>query len=172
MIMRQYRYVGPPDIKTRSATQPPGRVIHSPSDVRAWINDTAQSVHRDELLPATFVIDLVGRLLLADRHSEHVACAAGHDVLAAGEIFFALDDTTLTVAEISNQSTGYCPDPNCWPAVAAALTSIGLDHPPGFTTEYTFRKCPSCGARNIVKDAWFFCDLCGQPLPQAWNFDP
>ena len=177
--MRTYRYVGPPDIKARSATQPPGREIHTPADVRAWIRDSAQPASPGDLIPATFVIDPAGRLLIADRHSEHVACAAGRDVLAAGEIFFLIESpSALSVAEVTNQSTGYCPEPTCWSAVEAAwsaveaaLDQIGLPHPSGFTTECTFRKCQNCGARNIVKDAWYHCDVCGAPLPGVWNFD-
>ena len=170
--MRPYPYVGPPAIKARSATHPPGRVIHTPADVLAWIRDTAQPLTPGDLLPATYVIDLAGQLRLADRHSEHVACAAGRDVLAAGEIFFLIEaHSALSVAEVTNQSTGYCPEPTCWPAVETALTRIGLPHPPAFTTECIFRKCQTCGARNIVKDAWFHCDVCRATLPVDWNFD-
>ena len=48
----------------------------------------------------------------------HVACAAGGPVLSAGEITF---DDDMTVAEITNQSTGFCPEPESWPAVSDAL---------------------------------------------------
>jgi len=103
-----------------------------------------------------------------------LAVAACLMVLAAGEIFFALhaagDDDAIVVAEISNQSTGYCPDPTSWPAVDAALTQIGFHHPPHFTTECVFRKCNHCSARNIVKDDWFHCALCDRPLSPTWNF--
>ena len=170
--MRTYRYVGPPEIKARSATQPPGHEIRSPADVLAWLTESGPPPRPGDLLPATFVIDPTGRLLIADRHSEHVACAAGQAVLAAGEIFFSIDRRNrVEVAEISNQSTGYCPEPSCWDAVAAALTRIGLPHPPAFTTLCVFRKCPNCGARNIVKDNWYACDICGHALPANWNFD-
>jgi hypothetical protein len=171
--VRTYRYVGPPDIKARSATHPPGREIRTPADLRAWLTESAHPTDAGQLVPATFVIDPAGRLLIADRHSEHVACAAGRDVLAAGEIFFLIErGSAVSVAEVTNQSTGYCPEPTCWPAVEAALDRIGLDHPPGFTTECIFRKCQNCGARNIVKDGWYHCDVCGHPLAAEWNFHP
>jgi hypothetical protein len=70
----------------------------------------------------------------------------------------------------SNQSTGYCPDPDCWPAVAAALDRAGIPHPGRFTVEVIFRRCPSCGERNLVKDDWFVCALCEAELPREWNF--
>jgi hypothetical protein len=169
--MRTYRYVGPPDIKARSAGHPAGRAIRTPSDILAWIKESNQTLRPGDIVAATFVIDLAGHLLLADRHSEHVACAAGADVLAAGEIFFTLENpSALVVAETTNQSTGYCPEPTCWTAVEAALDQLQIDHPPAFTTECTFRKCPNCGARNIIKDAWFHCDVCAHDLPQEWNF--
>ncbi len=117
---------------------------------------------------STYVIDLDGRLRLAPRRSEHVALAGGRDVLAAGEI--TIVDGRVT--EVSNQSTGYCPDPDCWPAVARALDRLGLAHPGGFTTAIVFRSCPDCGERNIVRDGDFICALCDAELPQRWNFDP
>jgi hypothetical protein len=170
--MRKYKYVGPAEIRAKSVGRPAGRDICSPADVLAWIRESGQTVGPGEPVAATFVIDPGGRLLIADRRSEHVACAGGGDVLAAGEVFFAAEGrNTVAVAEVTNQSTGYCPEPSCWDAVAAAFDRIGLGHPPGFTTECVFRKCVSCGARNIVKDGWFYCDVCGQPLPTEWNFD-
>ena len=170
--MRLYKYVGPPEIKTRSMGASAGREIRSRSDVTAWISETAQTVRPGDLIAATFVVDSNERLLIADRHSEHVACAGGGEVLAAGEIFFGIDDrTVVAVAEVTNQSTGYCPEPSSWSAVEAALDRIGLDHPPGFTAECVFRKCVRCGARNIVKDGWFRCDVCSEDLPAHWNFD-
>ncbi|MDP1920732.1 MAG: hypothetical protein Q8L14_31105 [Myxococcales bacterium] len=38
---------------------------------------------------ATFVVSLSNVVLVAPRRSEHVACAGGLEVLAAGELFFA-----------------------------------------------------------------------------------
>ncbi len=32
------------------------------------------------------------------------------------------------------------------------------------------RRCLACGQRNIVKDDWFVCGVCGKDLPAAWNF--
>jgi hypothetical protein len=81
-------------------------------------------------------------------------------------MFFAIDGGRVGVVEASNQSTGYCPEPESWTAVAAALDRIGVPHPGGFTLEIMFRRCPKCGERNMVKDGWF---ACGAELPKEWN---
>jgi hypothetical protein len=137
------------------------------------------SVHVDELArqdrrelgePATFVVDVDGALRLAPRRSEHVALAGGQDVLAAGEMRFVVNDDGWRVAEVTNQSTGYCPDPDSWPAVATALDREGIRHPGDFTAKIVFRRCPGCGERNIVRDDDFTCALCGNDLPPQWNF--
>lgn len=166
---RLYHYVGPPEIAEKARGHPAGTPIDSPSDVIRWARELGQ-MSRGELLPATFIIDDRGRLLIADRHSEHVACAGGEAVQAAGEVFFAIDGADISVAEISNLSTGYCPEPECWSAVAAALDGAGLPHPVAFTTACQFRRCPDCGQRNLVKDGHFACAVCGAELPARWNF--
>lgn len=72
---------------------------------------------------------------------------------------------------VSNQSTGYCPDPDSWPAVAAALDRIGVGHPGGFTHPIVFRACPSCGQINVVREDVLICAVCGDDLPETWNID-
>jgi hypothetical protein len=76
----------------------------------------------------------------------------------------------VEVEEISNQSTGFCPEPESWPVVAAALDTLGVRHPGRFTLAVVFRRCPACGERNVVKDGWFACGVCGADLPAEWNF--
>lgn len=166
---RLYPYVGPAEIRARcSSTR--GTLITSVSDFRNWLHDTAQIPGRDGWIAVTFVIDQEGRLRVADRHSEHVACAGGEPVRSAGEMFLAIADERIEVMAASNQSSGYCPEPESWPAVAAALDSIGVAHPGRFTDEIVFRRCLGCGERNIVKDGWFVCGSCGTELPADWNF--
>lgn len=159
--LRTYRFVGPEAIRLRAA--PPGAVIASPADLLPWVED-------GEVVAVTFVIDPAGGLRLANRRSEHVACAGGGDVLSAGELFLRRDGDAVEVVEASNQSTGYCPEPESWPAVAAALDRLGVAHPGRFTTAVTFRRCEACGQRNLVKDGWFVCAVCGADLAAAWNF--
>jgi hypothetical protein len=67
------------------------------------------------------------------------------------------------VVAASNQSTGYCPEPASWTAVAAALDSLGVVDPGGFTDEFEFRRCPSSRAPNLVKDDWYVCALDATP---------
>ena len=153
----RYRYVGPADVRAATAGSPPGRPIRSITDVT-----------RDDLdEPLTYVVGLDGILRVAPRRSEHVACAAGSDVLGAGELTIAGDGS---VVDITNQSTGYCPDLVSWAAVEAALRRAGLGTPDGFTAAVVFRRCPGCGERNIVRDDDLVCAICGADLPSDWNF--
>src|SRR5262249_29871568 len=131
---------------------------------------TGQSIAPDQIITATFIIDIQEQLWIADQHSEHVVCAAGEDVLAAGEITFHLADKEIAASEITNQSTGYCPDPTSWAVVAEVLDRLQIAHPAGFTTKFVFRRCAACGAINVVKDDWFECALCQAPLSRDWNF--
>jgi len=131
----------------------------------SWLRDVGKDVS-DENGWATFVVDLSGKLLVAPRRSEHVACAGGAAVLAAGEIRFTARGD---VVEVTNNSTGYCPSEDCWESVQLALDRAALKHPSGFTFLARFRLCPACGERNLVKDDWYHCALCDAQLPTAWN---
>lgn len=165
--LRYYRYVGPPDVLAAVQPGSEGRAIGSPGDLAAWLVTRG----KDELEgPFTFVIGADAVLRLAPRRSEHAACAGGAPVLSAGEITFVHDEGRWAVSEVSNQSTGYCPDLTSWPAVQAALERAGLGHPGRFTGPVIFRRCPKCQERNVVKDGYFVCALCGSELPAAWNF--
>jgi hypothetical protein len=121
------------------------------------------------LVAATFIVSVEGWLHLASRRSEHVACAGGREVLSAGEMFFDNPPVVRAVA-VSNLSTGYCPEPESWVAVAGALDRAAILHPGRFTSAFLFRRCPSCGERNLVKDEFFVCALCDAELPPTWNF--
>ncbi len=168
-MSRLYSYVGPAEIKARVAGAPAGTPIRSAADLLAWARAGGHA-GPDALVAATFVIDARGDLRVADRRSEHVACAGGGPVLSAGELFLRVAGGRVEVAEASNQSTGFCPEPGSWPAVAAALDRLGVPHPGRFTTEVVFRRCEKCGERNAVKDGWFVCAVCGAELPAGWNF--
>ncbi|WP_345044842.1 hypothetical protein [Streptomyces sannanensis] len=146
-----------------------GRPIRSPADFDDWASGQPATEFAE---PFTFVVDLEGVLRLAPRRSEHVACAGGGKVLGAGEMSFAREAGEWAVSEVSNQSTGYCPDVTSWPTVARALDLAGLGHPAGFTHEVVFRRCESCGEHNIVREADFVCVFCGGDLPHVWNVDP
>ncbi|MER7889277.1 hypothetical protein ABTX15_05580 [Micromonospora sp. NPDC094482] len=160
---RRYRYVGPTDVRASVGDSPEGAPIRSSADLDAYL---AAADPRDRDEPFTYVIDPGGTLRLAPRRSEHVACAGGGAVLGAGEIAFAGERDGWVVTEVSNQSTGYCPDPSSWAAVAVALDRAGVSRPEGFTAAVVFRRCLACGERNVVRDDDFICALCGAELPE------
>jgi hypothetical protein len=161
-----YRYVGPAEIALAATRSPGGQLIASTRDLATWL--AANSADREPRgTVATFVITTSGDLRIANRRSEHVACAGGLNVLSAGEIVLA----PARAVAVSNLSTGYCPEPASWPAVAGALERAGIAHAGGFTDAYDFRRCPRCGERNLIKDDFFACALCDAELPATWNFD-
>ncbi|MER6470996.1 hypothetical protein [Streptomyces collinus] len=166
---RSYRYVGPAELKAAVCSGDGGRRIGSAADFSAWIVEQPAAELAE---PFTFVVDMDGVLRLAPRRSEHVACAGGDMVLSAGEISFVREADRWVVSEISNQSTGYCPDVSSWVEVARALDAVELQRPFGFTHEVVFRRCPDCQEHNIVREDDFVCVFCGSDLPAAWNVDP
>src|SRR5258705_4356358 len=125
--MHRYEYVGPEEIRAAALPAGEGRWIGSRADFERWVGV------QDLAEPFTFAIGVDGVLRLAPRRSEHVACAGGGAVLSAGEIGFARSDDGWLVREVAHQSTGYCPDADSWPAVAAALERAELAAPAGFT---------------------------------------
>lgn len=160
--VRHYRYVGPREIAAACAGLPSGCVIHRPRDAFQFLDRGHDTI-------VIYVVDRSGHLLLSGRHSEHVQCAGGEDVLAAGELTLSQTPDGASVLEITNQSTGYCPEPDCWPTVAHALERAGLEGPGGFTSTFMFRRCPACGQVNVVKEDDFACAVCRAELPRAWN---
>ncbi len=164
-----YRYVGPCEIAARAPDLPAGTPIHSAAELARWIRASAQRPEHGGYLIATYVVNQAGELLIADRRSEHVACAGRLPVQSAGEITFLVSGSSIEVASVSNQSTGYCPEPESWPAVAAALRSGGFEPPPQFEPALTFRRCPDCEGTNVVKNNVFQCALCSAELPDAYN---
>ena len=169
-MLRLYHYVGPCDIRERAANAPAGFPLYSPRGVEEWVRLTGQRPDQHGLFAATFVVDQQGVLRVADRRSEHVACAGGGPVYSAGELFIRLTASGVEVVEASNHSTGYCPEPESWPPVATAFNRAGVRRPGRFTQQVVFRRCPACGERNVVKDDWYVCGLCGADLPADWNF--
>ncbi|MFD5632875.1 hypothetical protein ACFWJM_01815 [Streptomyces sp. NPDC127077] len=166
---RRYRYVGPAELKGAVRPGDCGFRISSAADFDRWIAERSTTELAE---PFTFVVGMDGALRLAPRRSEHVACADGDTVLSAGEIGFVREADRWAVSEVSNQSTGYCPDISTWPAVARALDDVELGRPSGFTHEVVFRRCPDCQEINIVREDDFVCVFCGSDLPAVWNVNP
>ncbi|MFF4544857.1 NUDIX hydrolase [Streptomyces sp. NPDC001406] len=169
MAARTYGYVGPGDLLGLVRPGGEGEGIRCAADFARWVSARG-AVELAE--PFTFVVDPEGVLRLAPRRSEHVVCAGGGPVLSAGEMSFREDCGRWAVDEVSNQSTGYCPDAGSWPAVADALDRAGLVRPGGFTHEVVFRRCVSCWQVNVVREDHFVCVLCDADLPPDWNVAP
>lgn len=167
--VRRYRYVGPADLRATARPEGAGWPVRRTDDFAAW---AAEQTSADLAEPFTYVVDVAGVLRLAPRRSEHVACAGGGEVLGAGEIAFRETSGQWTAVEVSNLSTGYCPDIVSWPSVARALDRAGLGRPPAFTYAVVFRRCAGCGERGIVREDDFVCVFCGSVLPGEWNVDP
>ncbi|GGM14929.1 hypothetical protein GCM10010129_68930 [Streptomyces fumigatiscleroticus] len=120
---RSYRYVGPAELKAAVRPGGGGCRIGSAADFGGW---TAERSAAELAEPFTFVVGTDGVLRPAPRRSEHMACAGGGMVLSADEISFTREADRWAVSEVSNQSTGYCPDVSSWPEVARALDDVGL----------------------------------------------
>jgi hypothetical protein len=142
------------------------------ADVVRWITSTAEADRDSDEITVTFVVNEEGVLLIADRHSEHVACAGGRPVRAAGEMCFARKANRVTVARVSNQSTGYCPEPESWAEVVRVLRAAGLEPPASFDPRCEFRRCAKCGSLNLVKCGVFECGICEAELPGEYNCQP
>ncbi|MGW9074014.1 hypothetical protein ACWGQT_31870 [Streptomyces yangpuensis] len=166
---RAYRYVGPAGPLSLVRPGSGGCGIRSAADAEAWLSALPA---RELAEPFTFVVGTTGVLRLAPRRGEHVVCAGGAAVLAAGEMGFSRAASgAWVVDEVSNQSTGYCPDVVSWAAVADALGAAGIGHPGGYTHEVVFRRCPGCREVGIVREDDFVCVFCDGPLPSRWNVD-
>lgn len=165
-----YHYVGPREIAERAGTTVRGVSLTSPEDVVRWLTSRGEPLHAE--ITATFVVNAEGMLLVADRHSEHVACAGNRPVRAAGELCFVLEGGRVKVIRASNQSTGYCPEPESWVGVVAALRAAGLEPPECFDPCCEFRRCVKCGSLNLVKCGIFECGVCEAELPAAYNVQP
>lgn len=169
-MAKQYQYIGSQEIIDNLPEKSARVCVNSAKDILEWIKNSNQLPEYDACYVATFIISIDGKMWINDRHSEHVLCANGKNILSAGEITFEFDGNTVKIVAISNQSTGYCPESNSWNSVAHALKSSKIPYPGDFTTKFIFRKCDNCGQKNIVKDEWYFCAVCDTSLSKAWNF--
>ncbi|AVV46255.1 hypothetical protein C6376_37820 [Streptomyces sp. P3] len=159
--------MGPPELRRTVVDGAGGRVIRSAADLEGEPERDGGTAADDGGKPFTHVAGRDGLLRLAPRRSEHVACAEGQDVLGAGEISFRRTPGGPQVHEVSNQSTGYRPDPDSWPTVAAALDRAGIARPDGFTHALVFRRCEGRGEHNVVREA--VCVFRDDDLPPDWN---
>lgn len=161
MTNRLYLYVGPKSI-LQSKTSCERIQVTKHSDITAWSKEHLHS------RIATFIIDEHKDLWVADRHCEHVACARGKAVFAAGEMTFSL--SAAQVLFVTNQSTGYCPQPESWQVVNEVLAKTDMQYPEYFGKAFHFRRCTKCKQINIIKDNIYECAVCGTQLDTKWNF--
>lgn len=164
-MFRLYRYVGPAAIAAGAERARGGVALRSPDDIARVARELG--LERGSVL--TYVVDGLGTLRVADRASEHVECARGGPVLAAGEL--ELDVGARRVAWATNLSTGFCPDVSCFAALSVALARAAIPAPRAFAAAYEMRRCTRCAARQVVKDEVFECAECGAELPARWNLD-
>lgn len=168
-MYRRYRYVGPPEIASAAQNIAPGIAFRSTADVLSWVKRFSIDFDRSGRIIQTFVVAEDGYLRVADRHSEHVACAGGAPVLAAGEVTFRLVGAFVEAEAVTNQSTGYCPEPESWNAMAEALAGAGIRGPNRYTTAFVFRRCLHCDQINVIKEEIYECAICSRTLPLEWN---
>jgi hypothetical protein len=159
----KFLYVGDPNILAQADLESPRCQVQTKQDF-------LQLAANKDITWATYIVDTKHRLWLADRHSEHVACARGQAVLAAGEMAWIVNRAKVEIVEVTNQSTGYCPTPESWRIVSTVLEQIGIVFPQTWTQAFLFRRCV-CGQINIVKNAVFECAVCGKELSPDWNFE-
>lgn len=70
---------------------------------------------------------------------------------------------------VTNQFTGYCPQPSGWEHVARALDAVGINHPSELDRAFEFRRCGKCETLNLIKDDSYYCAVCDAPLQAEWN---
>ncbi|MBI4852423.1 MAG: hypothetical protein HY819_11560 [Acidobacteria bacterium] len=169
-MKKLYKYLGKEENRVKSKIESGRQLLTNQEDVLNWLKKNGHKIGENKEITATFIVDKEERMWIADRNSEHVLCAKGEDVLSAGEITFCLIKNKIMISGITNQSTGYCPEPDSWPCVSISLDKVGLQHPAFFTSVFLFRFCYHCSSINIIKDDWFFCSVCNSSLSEQWNF--
>lgn len=165
--MQRYHYIGPRAVRERALSEPAGVTITTHDQLARWLRSDPEAL--SEPAGVTFIVSLEGALVLAPRRSEHVGCARGEPVLCAGELAFRLHKGSVEACSLTNQSTGYAPDPSSFEALARALDALGVRRPDGWTHEFIFRRCPACSQLAIVKELVFECCVCGSELPRERN---
>ncbi len=177
-----FQFVGHVDAWPKGEPNPYRHRAVCQQQVGEWIARQKFPPQADGTVILTYIIDLHTELWLASRNSEHVACAVGEPVLAAGELTLKLSNDPpcgkpshpgyaqqwrIEVVGVSNHSTGYLPEPDCWPVVAEALDRMDILRPDQWTVALVLRRCPVCQWVNVIKDDHFFCDICQRQLPQS-----
>lgn len=168
--MKLYHYVGSSSIRASASLDTPRHSVSDATSIVTWAAQHLGFTSRDHQITFTYVVQPPSQLYLADRRSEHVACARGGAVLTAGEITFERDGSDLLLTETSNLSTGFCPESTSWPALSSALVAVGFPAIEGFTQPFEFRFCVPCQQTCVIKDDAYECLSCFGSLPREWNY--
>lgn len=171
-MSRLYPYVGSAAIRDAVDPASPRHEVKSSAGVHAWLLSQGEVWPEKREIVFTYVVLPPASLFIADRRSEHVACARGGEVLAAGEITLCRSGGDLEVVECSNLSTGYCPESSSYEALDRALTAAGFDEIESYTYPFEFRRCNGCGGIQVIKDDVYECSSCDRILPEKWNVSP
>ncbi len=172
VVSRLYPYIGSAAIRDAVDPASPRHEVMSPAGVHAWLLSQGEVWPEKREIVFTYVVLPPACLFIADRRSEHVACARGGEVLAAGEITCSRRGDDIEVVETSNLSTGYCPESSSYEALDRALTAAGFDSFGPYSYPFEFRRCSGCGGIQVIKDDVFECASCGDDLPETWNVSP
>lgn len=162
-----YDYIGTKEIYENVKPQFQGTCIYNVNDINNWIKTHQQQGDVYGNIIVTFVLMPDYTLCISDRHSEHVQCANRNPVLSAGEMTFEVNRKNMVqnIAQITNQSTGYCPSPASWKKLEKTLTSFNIEYPENFDPAYIFSYCVHCQSLKIIKDNHYFCAYCNNALP-------
>lgn len=166
--MKTYKYIGSPDFIPKGEF-PQRLLVQGVEKLSCWMIEHRNELDIEECIAATYVIDTDNQFWIADRSSEHVACAREGKVFAAGEVFFSGIDGVPYIDRITNQSTGYCPEPSSWKAVAQSLSKLVIDYPSEFDPAFEFRNCEKCDTLNVIKDEYYSCMSCYEDLSEVYN---
>lgn len=165
-VEKLYTYVGPRDLLTLSPPEDLVQVVSAESFYR-WAQNKKV---RSEGYTVTYVVLASGELRMAERQTEHVACAEGGPVRAAGEMSFEIHKREVHITSLSNLSTGFCPEPEYLEQVLALVASLQVDLSTCDVHFFEFRRCQECQSTNVIKVGDPFCVVCDAPLPEEWNF--
>ncbi len=158
-MTRTYNYV----VSRRIAEQAEAPISRlapaTPDDIRSW-----SLAPNNGNLELTFVVDPRGQLWLSIDTASMSPARADSPYSLLASCVPRVTPQQVAVVSVSNQSTGYCPEPDCWPAVRDALRNAGLESPNEFTHAFDFRRCVSCSGINILKDGMPDCPSCGTEL--------
>lgn len=85
-MAKVYHYLGSAEVNVGHTDR---QRVDRPRDIQDWTVRTRKEI-RDHSVTATFIISQTGELWIADRRSEHVACARDEPVQSAGEMTFLI----------------------------------------------------------------------------------